>query len=216
MILPSGSVVLSESRPVQCSIQMLHCEKYKLFEYIKKIAGSADSVELVHYSGLASLKTSIKKNEHVKSVSLDDESTLTVKLKRGAKDNCLLKNLGNGKLVFVTFWEISPRDRITYFVAATLWNDNKRGSHLTCSYITQKQLCVMESHINLEWGVTERYFAKLLENYLSSIVLFTNHIESTREYIKKLPKPELTLLDKLQAGADIADAVSSIWNLFDA
>ena len=67
----------------------------------------------------------------------------------------------------------------------------------------------------MEWGVTESYFTKWSDNYLSSIVLFFKHIESTREYIKKLPKSELSLLDKLQAGAELADAVSGIWSIFD-
>jgi hypothetical protein len=185
-------------------------------DYLKKFRlRSNSSIELVDRVDINALKRELKALAPVKSVRVDDEATISIKRRKDCGESCILKNIGSGKVVLTAFWKMPEKDRIAYAAGSTLWNDNKRGSHHTCAYITHKNLCTMEAHLNLEWGVTEEYLRRWMENFITSIALFHSHIESTKDYVKKLPDNRLSVLEKLEVGAGVADLVTGLWDTFD-
>ena len=183
--------------------------------YIEKILTiSTRQARVIEKIELPSLRKRVMSSNLVKKVSEADSSTLSIKLhNKAVHGRCLLKDLSEGKFVVVTYWDIQKGDELLFHIGSMLWNDNKKGSHLTYSYVTQKNLCVIESHINLQWEVTEVYFASWLRNYLTTIPEFQNHIDNMRNYFEKLPQEKMSMLEKIWIGAEIAESASVIWKI---
>ena len=182
--------------------------------YIEKmITVATRQTKLVGDIKLSALSRRIKRNELVKSISKEDESILLIEPHNNVKGRCLFKDIGEGQFVLVTCWEIDKKEELLFHIGTTLWNDQKKASHLTYSYVTQKNLCVIESHINLRWNVTELYFTNWLKNYLVAVPGFQGHIDNLRRYFEQLPEEKLSALEKLWIGSEIAESAVSIWKI---
>jgi hypothetical protein len=185
-----------------------------MFERFRKKPDSSPIV-LFEYKDLLLIRNLLNDYSAVSNVSINDENTIEVVLKQEKKLKCMLKIFEGGKGVFVAYWDLNKKNTLAYTIGSRLWNDRKEISHLTYSYITQNNVCVFESHINLDWGVSELYFGNWCTSYLDHLPDFASHITKVSEGLKNLPKSKLTMLEKLEFVGEVGDIIGTIARLFD-
>lgn len=180
--------------------------------YLERLLGhNTHQIDLIEKNDFSALRKRLKRYDCIRNVTKEDDKTLLLTARnKELKGRSCLKDVGEGQLVLATYWDVKQGEELLFHIGATLWNDNKKGSHFTCAYLTQNQHCVIESHLNVQWGIPVTYFTNWIHNYFMAMPQFQQHLANVKESFERLPQDKLSLLEKIWMGAEIVGSAASI------